>query len=108
MSIANNTYVSVGTLAYGQVGEFLEADRVREGTVQGYFIHQGNSILDLALAPQADAEHVSAALLSHMYATGWIHATLAKVSEDEPIGAVLVRLGFTSTTDHLWMGQDLQ
>jgi ribosomal protein S18 acetylase RimI-like enzyme len=90
-----------GTLPQGYAYYF-------QGTVQGYLIHHGNSILDLALAPQADAEQVSAALLSHMYATGWTHATLAKVPEDEPIGAVLARLGFTPMADYLLMGQDLQ
>ncbi len=79
-----------------------------QGTVQGYLIHWGNIILDLALAPQADAEQVSAALLGRMHAAGWTHATLVKVPEDEPIGPVLVRLGFTPTADYLLMGQDLQ
>ena len=79
-----------------------------QGTIQGYLIHWGNTILDLALAPQADAEQVSAALLGRMCAAGWTHATLAKVPEDEPIVSVLTRLGFTPTTDYLLMGQDLQ
>ena len=79
-----------------------------QGTVQGYLIHWGNTILDLALAPQVDAEQVSAALLGCMHAAGWTHATLAKVPEGESIGPVLVRLGFTPTADYLLMGQDLQ
>jgi len=78
------------------------------GTVQGYLIHRGNTILDLALAPQADAEQVSAVLLGCMCAAGWTHATLAKVPEDEPIGPVLAFLGFTPTADYLLMGQALQ
>jgi hypothetical protein len=79
-----------------------------QGTVQGYLIHRDNTILDLAFAPQADAEQVSAALLGRMCAAGWTHATLAKVPEDEPSGRVLARLGFTPTADYLLMGQDLQ
>ncbi|HSX83368.1 MAG TPA: GNAT family N-acetyltransferase [Candidatus Saccharimonadia bacterium] len=79
-----------------------------QGTVQGYLIHRGNTILDLALAPQADAKQVSAVLLGRMRAAGWTHATLAKVPEDEPIGPVLAFLGFTPTVDYLLMGQDLQ
>jgi hypothetical protein len=79
-----------------------------QGTVQGYLIHRGSTILDLALAPQADAEQVSAALLGCMHAAGCTHATLAKVPEDEPIGPVLARLGFTPTADYLLMGQDLR
>jgi GNAT superfamily N-acetyltransferase len=79
-----------------------------QGTVQGYLIHRDNTILDLALAPQADAQQVSAALLGRMRAAGCTHATLAKVPEGEPIVPVLARLGFTPTADYLLMGQDLQ
>ena len=79
-----------------------------QGTVQGYLIHWDNTILDLALAPQADAEQVSAALLGRMHAAGCTHATLAKVPESESIGPVLARLGFTPAADYLLMGQDLQ
>ena len=79
-----------------------------QGALQGYLIHWGNTILDLALAPQADTEPISAALLGRMRAAGWTHATLAKVPEDEPIGPVLARLGFTPTADYLLMGQNLQ
>jgi len=82
--------------------------RDAQGTVQGYLIHRDNTILDLALAPQADAEQVSAALLGRMRAAGCTHATLAKVPENEPIGSVLACLGFTPTADYLLMGQDLQ
>ena len=79
-----------------------------QGTVQGYLIHWGNTILDLALAPHADAEQVSAALLGRMRTAGYTHAILAKVPEGEPVGPVLVRLGFIPTADYLLMGQDLQ
>jgi GNAT superfamily N-acetyltransferase len=79
-----------------------------QGTVQGYLIHRDDTILDLALAPQADAQQVSTALLGCMHAAGWTHATLAKVPEGEPIGLVLARLGFTPTADYLLLGQDLQ
>jgi hypothetical protein len=79
-----------------------------EGTVQGYLIHRDTTILDLAIAPQADAEQVSAALLGHMRAAGCAHATLAKVSEGEPVVPVLARLGFTPTAEYLLMGQELQ
>ena len=76
--------------------------------VQGYLIHRDNTILDLALAPQADAQQVSAALLGRMRAAGCTYATLAKVPEGESIVPVLARLGFTPTADYLLMGQDLQ
>ena len=75
--------------------------------VQGYLIHWGNTILDLAIAPQADAEQVSAALLSRMRTAGIAHATFAKVPEGEPIGPALVRLGFTPGRDYLLVGQEL-
>lgn len=78
-----------------------------QGMLQGYLIHWGNTILDLAMAPQADTERVSAALLGHMRTAGSVHATLAKVPEDEPIGPVLARLGFTPVQDYLLMGQEL-
>ena len=79
-----------------------------QGTVQGYLIHRGNTILDLALAPQADAEQVSRLPYSAVCALPVGPSALAKVPEDEPIGSVLVRLGFTPTADYLLMGQDLQ
>lgn len=80
---------------------------VAQDTVQGYLIHWGATILDLAVAPQADAEHVSAALLCRMRTAGLTHATLAKVPEGEPIAAVLQRLGFTPVQTYLLMGQEL-
>lgn len=78
-----------------------------QGTVQGYLSHWGNAILDLAIAPQAETEQVSAALLGHMRTAGSVHATLAKVPEGELIGAALVRLGFTPVQDYLLMGREL-
>lgn len=79
-----------------------------QGTVQGYLIHWDNTILDLAIAPQADAEQVSMALLGCMRTAGYAHAILAKVPEGEPVGPVLTRLGFSPTAAYLFMGQDLQ
>jgi GNAT superfamily N-acetyltransferase len=79
-----------------------------QDTVQGYLIHRDNTVLDLALAPQADAQQVSAALLGRMQAAGCTHATLAKVPEGEPIVPVLTRLGFSPTADYLLMGQELR
>ena len=79
-----------------------------QDTVLGYLIHRNSTILDLALAPQADAEQVSAALLGRMHAAGYTHATLPKVPEGECMVAVLARLGFTPTADYLFMGQELQ
>ena len=78
-----------------------------QGTLQGYLIHWGNTILDLAMAPQADTEQVSAALLGHMRTAGIVHASLAKVPEGEPLGPALARLGFTPVRDYLLMGQEL-
>src|SRR5262249_56245560 len=76
-------------------------------TVQGYLIHWNNTILDLAIAPQAEIEQVSAALIGHMQTAGIVHATLAKVPEGEPIGPTLARLGFTPVREYLLMGQEL-
>jgi GNAT superfamily N-acetyltransferase len=79
-----------------------------QGTLQGYLIHRDTTILDLALAPHADAEQTSATLLGRMHAAGYTHATLAKVPEGEAVGPVLTRLGFTPMAEYLLMGQDLQ
>ena len=79
-----------------------------QSMVQGYLIHRDTTILDLAIAPQADAEQVSMALLGRLHTVGYAHAILAKVPEGEPVGPVLRRLGFTPTADYLLMGQDLQ
>jgi len=78
-----------------------------QGVVQGYLLHRDHTILDLASAPQADTEQVSAALLGRMRAAGLTHASLAKVPEGEPVGAAIERLGFSPTAHYLLMGQDL-
>ena len=78
-----------------------------QDTVQGYLIYWHNTILDLAIAPQADTEQVSAALLGQLRIAGIAHTTLAKVPEGETIGPALVRLGFTPVRDYLLMGQEL-
>ena len=78
-----------------------------QGTLQGYLIHWGNTILDLAMAPQADVEQGSAVLLGRMRTAGIVHATIAKVPESEPLGPVLARLGFTPVRDYLLMGREL-
>src|SRR5262245_9722359 len=78
-----------------------------QDTVQGYLIHWDNTILDLAIAPQADTAQVSAALLGHMRTAGIVHATLAKVPEGEPIGPTLARRGLTPVREYLLMGQEL-
>jgi GNAT superfamily N-acetyltransferase len=79
-----------------------------QDTIQGYLIHRDNTILDLAVAPHADAEQTSAALLSRMHAAGHTHAALAKVPVGEAMGPILTRLGFTPTAEYLLMGQNLQ
>lgn len=78
-----------------------------QGAVQGYLMHWDSTILDLAIAPQADAVQVSAALLGQMRTAGIGHASLAKVPEGEALGPALTRLGFTPVQDYLLMGQDL-
>jgi len=78
-----------------------------QGAVQGYLLHWDHTILDLAIAPQADAEQVSAALLGRMRTAGLTYASLAKVPEGEPIGPVIERLGFTPVGHYLLMGQEL-
>ncbi|MBM3225462.1 MAG: GNAT family N-acetyltransferase, partial [Candidatus Tectomicrobia bacterium] len=79
-----------------------------EGNIQGYLLHIEDTILDLAIAPQADALQTSAALLGRMHAAGWTQATLRKAPAAEPVGAALLQLGFRPTAEHLWMGQVLR
>jgi GNAT superfamily N-acetyltransferase len=78
------------------------------GGVYGYVLHRGDTILDLAIDPQADAAHVSTALLGRLRAAGISRATLAKVPDVDPLCTVLERLGFTPSGSYLLMGQELR
>ena len=79
-----------------------------QGEVQGYVMYRGETILDLAVAPEADALVVSQALLGAMYTRGITRATLPKVPEAERLGAVLPQCGLHPSTTYLLMGQALQ
>ncbi|MGE3539217.1 MAG: N-acetyltransferase family protein [Candidatus Tectimicrobiota bacterium] len=95
--------------AYGTVPRGY-VSTTQEG-VQGYLLHRGKTILDLALAPQADALPVCQALLRQMRlatADDAAPATLAKVPQDEPLHMVLGQLGFRVVQEYLSMRQNLQ
>lgn len=92
--------------AYGTVPQAYLYDL--QGESQGYLLHRGSAILDLALAPKAEALPVAQALLHHMQATGYQQATLAKVPAAEPLRATLAQLGFTVTREYQALGRDLQ
>lgn len=79
-----------------------------QGEVCGYVMYWGETILDLAVAPQADALTVSRALLGAMQANGITQATLPKVPDTEPLRAVLPQCGLQPITAYLLMGQALQ
>lgn len=79
-----------------------------QGAVQGYLLHLGETILDLALAPQAASLEVVTALLGRMQAAGHAQAVLPKVPDHDPLHAVLPCLGFTAVREFLWMGRNLQ
>lgn len=78
------------------------------GEVCGYVMYWGETILDLAVAPQADALTVSRALLGAMQANGITQATLPKVPDTEPLCAVLPQCGLQPIATYLLMGRALQ
>lgn len=91
--------------AYGEVPQAY-AYRT-QGELWGYLVHRGSTILDLAIAPHADAVQVSTTLLSRMAAAGITQASVAKVPQEDGLCAVLERQGFTRSGGHLLMGQQL-
>lgn len=78
-----------------------------QGAVQGYLLHRGAAILDLALAAQANASQVTQALLQRLYAAGFVQARVAKVPAGDTLNATLAGLGFTAAEEFLLMGQAL-
>ena len=89
-------------------GEVPQAYAYRpQGELWGYLVHRGSTILDLAIAPHADADQVSTTLLSAMAAAGITQASIAKVPREDGLCAVLERRGFTQSGGHLLMGQQL-
>jgi GNAT superfamily N-acetyltransferase len=94
--------------ALAAYGEFLQGYAYhQQGALQGYVLYHEHTLLDLALAPEADTARVSLALLSRLRAGGMQHVTLAKVSQAEPVGRALTQHGFTPTAVYIGMGQAL-
>lgn len=78
-----------------------------QGVRQGVLVHQGPAILALAVAPEADTAQILPALLGGMHAAGFTHASLAKLSDADPLGPALTSLGWTPTTTYLHLGRVL-
>ena len=89
-------------------GELLQGYACREnGVTQGYLLHQGSTILDLACAPDADAARVSAALLGALQATSAAPVTLPKVNVTDPLFDILQQQGLRPARSYRLMGQKL-
>ena len=89
-------------------GELLQGYAYREnGAMQGYLLHQGATILDLACAPDADAGRVSAILLGHLHADGTSPVSLPKVNVADPLFDILQQQGLKPARSYRLMGQKL-
>ena len=89
-------------------GELIQGYAYREdGATEGYLLHQGATILDLACAPDADAARASAALLSRLHAVGTSPVTLPKVNAADPLFDILQQQGLKPARSYRLMGQRL-
>ncbi len=89
-------------------GELIHGYAYREdGAMQGYLLHQGATILDLACAPDADAAHVSAVLLGRLHAAGASPVTHPKVNAADPLLDILQQQGLKPVRSYGLMGQKL-
>ena len=89
-------------------GELIHGYAYREdGAMQGYLLHQGATILDLACAPDSDAAHVSAVLLGRLHAAGASPVTLPKVNAADPLLDILQQQGLKPVRSYRLMGQKL-
>ena len=77
------------------------------GAMQGYLLHQGSTILDLACAPETDAARVCAALLGRLHAAGVSRATFPKVNAADPLLDILQQQSLKPVRSYRLMGQKL-
>ena len=89
-------------------GELIQGYACREnGAIQGYLLHQGSTILDLACAPDADATQVSAILLARLNAVDTPPFKLPKVNASDPLFDILQQQGLQPARSYRLMGQKL-
>ena len=89
-------------------GELIQGYACREnGAMQGYLLHQGSTILDLACAPETDAARVCAVLLGRLRAAGVSRATFPKLNAADPLLDVLQQRGLEPARSYRLMGQKL-
>ena len=89
-------------------GELVQGYAYRKnGALQGYLLHQGSTILDLACAPDTDAARVSAVLLDHLHAAVPSPFTLPKVNAADPLFDILQQQGLQPVRSYRLMGQKL-
>jgi GNAT superfamily N-acetyltransferase len=78
-----------------------------EDDIHGYLLRYHQTIMDLALAPHADAFRVGTALLQRaaVDVKGALH--IDKVAAQDPVRAVLEQAGLTPHESHVHMGQHI-
>lgn len=76
-------------------------------TIQGYLLRHHDAVLDLAIDPHVDPVRVGAALLQRAAAEvkGALH--IEKVPAQDPVRAVLERVGLTPQETHVQLGQQI-
>ena len=95
---------SAGTLA--GYGDLLQGCAYRDsGATLGYVLYRNATVLDLACAPGADADRVSATLLDRLPAESPL--TFPKVNADDPLFGVLQQQGLKAVRSYRLMGQRL-
>ena len=75
-----------------------------EETLRGYILLHHHIVMDLAIAPQADALRVGTALLQRAAADLQEALHIDKVAADDPIREVLEYAGLTSRPTHIHLG----
>lgn len=89
-------------------GELIQGYACRDnGAMQGYLLHQGSTILDLACAPDGDAARVCAVLLGRLHAAGVSRATFPKLNAADPLLDVLQQQSLKPVRSYRLMGQKL-
>lgn len=78
-----------------------------EENIHGYLLLYHNTIMDLALDPQADAARVGTALLQRAAAEVREPLRIDKVATQDPACTVLEQAGLTPRKSHVHMGQHI-
>jgi GNAT superfamily N-acetyltransferase len=78
-----------------------------EETLRGYILLHQHAVMDLAIAPQADALRVGTVLLQRAAADLPEALSIDKVAADDPVRAILEHAGLTSRPTHTHLGQHI-